>query len=538
MNENSDRVLRDGPRLNYHESSNSELDESIDEHSTSNTSVESDTTSATSLTISDEAATTATSIDNSVFVSMDNPRYNQLVAELETIFFQLEEIKDVVEDELGTMSLKNASSQYDELKELRVNMVRFGQELRLVVQGEDGAKEFLEKVAVSCQASREHLKLIKDRVSELEGIASNQLSHARELEYQKLCAKRLAFDTMTQEINSMYVKLNTSYTVGPGELTRDEMLKRKEDKPALAAEFDRFRERVDRLVCTDVFFEGKNKVIADALQLLSILGRGKSTYEKRVYDDLLANDLTDDKLKLAESTTIDIGHFGGEPGEDFYTFISKFVRAYQRHPKGLMVDWLKNNHLTGNAKSCVGSLDDLENIWKRLRDNYGNTEQMLLYYFGEINKLGPMVKQKSYTLKKQYLQTLINAMQDAFDLATEHDLLGELHYGQQLMKVVNSLEPYMQNAWWKLVTVESLGKPQRWTRLILYLGAELSIVQSRSFEAESSDPQLPQQKGTDSLRKPDKDKGNKPHLALVAGKEECALCSETHMGANKSYFVY
>ncbi len=531
MNEESDRTLRERPRLDYYESSNSELDES-------STSVESNTSFATALTVGDDATA---SIDNNVFVSMDNPRCNQLVAELETIFFQLEEIKDIVEDELGTMSLKNATSQYDELKELRINMVRFGQELKLLSQGED-LNDVLKKVEASSQISKGHLKTIKNRVSELERIDSDQLSEAREADYQRLRSKRLAFDTMVKEINGMYVRLYAAYTAKPVNLSRDEMLKRKEDKPILASEFDRFRERVDKLVSTDIFFEQKEKIIEEVVHLLSMLEANKFAYEKKVYDDLVANDLTDDKRKLAELTTIDIGYFSGELGEDFYTFKSKFLKAYERHPKSLMVDWLKNNHLKGKAKSCVGSLDEIDGIWKRLKDNYGNTEQMLLYHFDRINRLGTMNKQKSYTLKKQYLQTLINSMQDAIDLATEHKLEGELHYGPQLGKIVTQLESYMQNAWFKLITEQSVAKPNRWMRLIIFMESQLSIIQTRAFEAESADLQLAQHlsKGDiDSKRENDTkhvEKLKKPPLSLVVDKEECGLCSETHYSANKSYF--
>ena len=39
-----------------------------------------------------------------------------------------------------------------------------------------------------------------------------------------------------------------------------------------------------------------------------------------MYADLVANDLTEDKLKLAERTEIDVGKFSGAFGEDFYSF--------------------------------------------------------------------------------------------------------------------------------------------------------------------------------------------------------------------------
>ena len=107
---------------------------------------------------------------------------------------------------------------------------------------------------------------------------------------------------------------------------------------------------------------------------------------------------------------------------------------------------------------------------------------MLMYYFGKINKLGI---QKSFTAKKHYLQGLINAMQDVLDLAVEHDSVGELHYGPQLGKIVGLLENYLQSGWYKIITEENVTKPNRWQRMVIYLGSQLSIIQTRAFDMES-----------------------------------------------------
>ena len=117
---------------------------------------------------------------------------------------------------------------------------------------------------------------------------------------------------------------------------------------------------------------------------------------------LIANDLTEDKLRLAEAMKIDVGKFSGVlgVGDDFYTFKSKILKAYGNHPKRLMVQYLKNNHLQGKAKDCVGSLNDMDNIWVRLKNNFGNTNEMLMYHFQQLIKLGHMSKQKTFTAKK------------------------------------------------------------------------------------------------------------------------------------------
>ena len=100
------------------------------------------------------------------------------------------------------------------------------------------------------------------------------------------------------------------------------MIKRHQDIPALASEFDSFRERVDRLINqTEVVFTEKEGMIDTAVASMAQLEKNKLAYEKRAYDDLVANDLTEQKLKLAESIQIDVGKFSGVlgMGDDFYT---------------------------------------------------------------------------------------------------------------------------------------------------------------------------------------------------------------------------
>ena len=125
-------------------------------------------------------------------------------------------------------------------------------------------------------------------------------------------------------------------------------------------------------------------------------------------------------MKFAASVEIDVGKFSGTlgVGDDFYIFKSKFLNlsAYADYPVSMLVQYLKNNHLEGRAKDCVGSLDNMDNIWYRLESNFGNTTEMLMFKFKQISKMGAMNKRKTYTQKKHYLQAVINYMQDALML--------------------------------------------------------------------------------------------------------------------------
>ena len=312
---------------------------------------------------------------------MTNPRITQLAAELETIFFQLEENSDTVRDELLDMQLKDCNELYEEIKELRITMVKYNRELMLLNTDNDTRFDFADKVSKLCLSSKENMRVIKTRITGFENLKvqeeRDRMIEIRSAEVQKNLAQKQAFERLSKEVETMYLKLNTAFTAPATNLSREAMLRRKEEKPALAIEFDRFRERADKVISnTEAQFDGKDDIIRNIIKLSGILEKSKTNYDNKVYHDLMINDLTDDKLKLAEQTNIDIGKFSGNAGEDYYTFKSKFLKRYVHHPKSLMVETLKNNHLAGKAKQCVGSVDDIDNIWKRLKNNFGNTKHV------------------------------------------------------------------------------------------------------------------------------------------------------------------
>ena len=218
-------------------------------------------------------------------------------------------------------------------------------------------------------------------------------------------SKMLAFQRSVKEVQSMYNSLRASYSIEHfvEDMSRAQLLKRKTEQVALNADFGKLRDRVDKLShCTDICFETKEETLDKMLKAVTDLGTMKKLYEDKLHSELVDKDLTEDKLKVAHSTKVNFGKFKGQLGEgdDFYTFKSKFLKAYKNHPKDRLADLLKENHLEGIAKSVVGSLDDINLIWERLKDNFGNTEEMLLFHFSKINKMGVMSKQKSLESKK------------------------------------------------------------------------------------------------------------------------------------------
>ena len=172
-----------------------------------------------------------------------------------------------------------------------------------------------------------------------------------------------------------YLRVNIVKVNSELRLFVDIVLKRKEMKNSYSVEFNRLVLLMDRLLqYTDVQFPGKDTMLNNQFESQARIEVKKLKFEEKLCEDIEKFDLSDQKLRLATQTNVDIGKFSGsyEKGLDYYTFKTKFYKAYMNHPKSLLVKWLVNNHLEGRAKDCVGSLEDLDEIWTRLKNNFGN----------------------------------------------------------------------------------------------------------------------------------------------------------------------
>ena len=470
-------------------------------------------------------------------VAVEGMASEKVYGQLNGLIFQMRELMEDLED-LEYVSFEKMKSGADEMKALRVEIYSMNSEL-LALQGKAYNEETDKSVSESLVVSKKRLKEIELAISIAAAEEKKQdfllKDQDQKIKVAEASSRRFAYETVLKELISLINLLVERYDIAgdAANLTKEIVLKRKEMKKSYSADYERIKVLIDRLLSfTDVVLDGKEVVINAQILKLSGLTESKLAFEEKLIQDLERFDLTDEKLKLATQTKVNIGKFSGslEKGMDFYTFQSKFLRTYAQYPKGLRVEWLINNHLEGRAKECVGSLDDLEEIWNRLRNNFGNTDMLLEHQFTKVYQLGPMRNQKSYEQKRHFLQSLINSVQDVTDIATEHNLKGVLQFGDQLQKIVEMLDMHMQNNWYKGIAEDDVPKEQRWNRLLKFLGAELKIVQIRAVETGSSkgekNPSNPAGKDSGAARSPGG--ANVSPGSVLITHENCRLCDEKH----------
>ena len=384
------------------------------------------------------------------------------------VIIQVEELLEDIDDSSGTASLNENRKYYNDLKPLRVAVVQISSELQALL-GENYPAITENKVEKILKQSKETLGTLKKIVVGGDGEIAKETEREKLVEQEKqfheIKAREFAFNKILNELKLTGDNLIHSYDV-----TKDNdniadyiVLKRKEMKATYSADFERMKMLLDRLFeFTDVVFADKEKVINYYVQRINDLQKLKYAFENKLIADLETNDLTEQKMKYAHSTKFNFKFSGSlDRNMDYYTFKTKFTKAYTNHPKNLLVEIITSNHLEGKARECVGSLEDIEEIWQRLKDNFGNTELMLQHHFKKLSQLGLMKTQKSFDSKKLYVQSLVNVMQDVLDLATEHDLTGNLHYGTQLQKVIALLDVHIQNKWYEILAQNVVAKTAR-----------------------------------------------------------------------------
>ena len=265
-----------------------------------------------------------------VAADMAASRANQLVAELEATFFQLNELMEEVEE--GGMPDSQLSSAWTEIKELRVRIVKVSQELNLVSAHRDHMPRVDQKLETSKLVMRNLKRQLAGIESHRENVEKSEKEAQARVEKLKHSTQVASFKRALNEIKTMYANMSQSYSIPATTFTRDQMLKRHKDIPALASEFDVFRERVDRLMQSEVLFPNRELMIDEAVNYMGLLEDGKRKYEKRAYDDLVANDLTENKLKLAESIQIDV-----EPSVEPSVSVTIFIHLNLNSSKHMLI---------------------------------------------------------------------------------------------------------------------------------------------------------------------------------------------------------
>ena len=117
-------------------------------------------------------------------------------------------------------------------------------------------------------------------------------------------------------------------------------------------------------------------------------------FKKILAIEISKRDFSEEKGKNASILGIKIPKFRGyDSSMDFYTFKAEFEKLVSPRVQGkLVADYLKTNYLDGHALALVKEINDINQIWERLKLSFRNVANLLFNKLSEIENDVPLWK--------------------------------------------------------------------------------------------------------------------------------------------------
>ena len=323
-------------------------------------------------------------------------------------------------------------------------------------------------------AEEEKLKI--DTAAELKFVADERNVQI-DLEQKKIkdlfdCADNLKF-----EIQVRYDTFHNKCSMNLDDLNDYEILDMKK------CEGDRhleLRELIDKVSSFEKFVLPCGKA-ADELRKIVRKMRDDSknhldNFLKKLKSVIKERDISEAKLKNSKDLEIKLPEFRGYASDiDIFTFRSEFkklVEPFLRKP--VWATFLKNNALKGPAHSLVAKIDDIDTIWKKLTDSYGDTRTLLQNKLGTLKKFN-LDKVKDDEKISWTITKLLNVMSDLQKLAEDYNLKEDLYYGGGVHQILNLMGTDRERKFIKSISRGAqLGNPEKWSKIVEFLGNERS----------------------------------------------------------------
>ena len=123
----------------------------------------------------------------------------------------------------------------------------------------------------------------------------------------------------------------------------------------------------------------------------------KGDYMEKLKNEISDREIDKHQLFKGKILNIKLAKFSGlNSSRDYYIFKDEFEKLHLRTtPKTMLPELLRNNYLEDPALSLVKNIQNIDEIWKRLRKAYGDTKIMLSKKLTELENLEPIWKIKS-----------------------------------------------------------------------------------------------------------------------------------------------
>ena len=288
---------------------------------------------------------------------------------------------------------------------------------------------------------------------------------------------------LINEVTRITKELSTEFSKNKDDHVSDEEItQRKEDLPSNLLKLDQLSNKFQR--CLEIIpdsYENRQDVIKFMTTNYNELVVEKESYERYISNEITKREIAKEKSFQVSTLNINLNKFKGYGSElDIYSFQYEFEKLHLKTtPKKMLPDLLKYNYLAEPALALVKSLDDINEIWTRLKKAYGDPKTLLANKLASVKKIGPLWKVSGERLKDSLI-SLINGMTDLITLSKYHGIEAKLFHGDGLDTIYGLMGESRVTKWISKTCEEKLEEEDLWKQLILFLEKELRIQQELS----------------------------------------------------------
>ena len=352
----------------------------------------------------------------------------------------------------------------------------------------------INNIAAAIKATKEEIKSIKIEATQL---SADQLKTTKDLEEEAMLFQVESTDQSLKELQMSWEK-NVKLA------TDEQLLRWKENQESYLKSFINATEKYQE----SLKFNPTGQTLVKAKQLLgkryTLVVNLKSKFNEDLTSEIDRRELNKRDLMKETKLNIKLSKFSGYDSDlDIYTFQSEFEKLHLRTTtKRLLPDLLINNHLSEPALSLVKHLDNIDEIWGRLKEVYGDTKFLLTKKISSLSDIQSFKGSRDPGKIIAGISQMINLMRDLMTLASKHGIEKCLYYGDALDTVYKLMGDSRVTKWLEQsVEVKQTGKVL-WRNVIDFLERELKIQQQnlrlQGKEDPPAPPKNPNRKGSGS----------------------------------------
>ena len=403
--------------------------------------------------------------------------------------------------------------------------------------GEDDTVRYEEKMT----SIKNYILESKKRRREIKDHERNGL----EMEKQ---SKNQAFLFVFNDVSRLMSELEVEFTVTDTTLAKEsELIRRGKELSEIEKKMKNISEKFPVMLSYTVSgkeFDEKVKKVEDRY---GCMVTSKDECVRRVKKLIEDKELEkEDVFKIAK-LNVKLPKFKGyDSTHDIFTFQSAFEKLHLRStPRRMLPDMLKNNFLDGTALALVEGLDNIDEIWSRLKTAFGDPKIMLNRKFEEITKIGAISGGKDPEKTIDALQKLVNLMNDLTKLSKEHKIENDLYHGDGLERICKAIGDRRVTRWLSETCNAELSNKESWESVLKFLEKESKIQQQKMILLGST-----KDRNTKDSKYDRSKKGQSAHYAgdfhapsdaRSTADIVCSICNETGhiatMGPNYSKIV-